>query len=449
MFYSTSERRRRFRSFESACSSPSRGIDAHTARSTLKEIREHIPSHLFYRKTTLALCYLLRDCAVSGVLILGAARIDTHLRPTLISAGLPSGAAYAVVWLSWMIYWWFQGLTFTGLWVIGHECGHGAFSASRRLSDCIGFIIHTGLLTPYFSWKFVHRRHHAHHGSIENDEVYVPQTRMQHTSPKHSLWDNLEEKFGDTPIYTLFALVTQQLLGFPAYLLYNVSGQKRYPRWSNHFNPNATMFTASQAWGVVLSDLGLVLAFYLLRLACLHFGVSTVVKIYGIPWLLVTHWFIMITYLHHTDPILPHYRSGNWTFARGAAATIDRDFLGWQGRFFFHDVAHFHVIHHFFPTIPWYNAEEATCYLRQAIGPHYHRSSSSVFKALWISYQFCQFVEDTGAHKESRQFTQADDAGVFSTGQTVFYRNRQGVSAWDVPELKLRLISESESKAKD
>ena len=55
---------------------------------------------------------------------------------------------------------------------------------------------------------------------------------------------------------------------------------------------------------------------------------------------------IMITYLHHTDPTLPHYRGREWNFQRGAAATIDRNFLGWQGRFFLHDVAHYHVIHH-------------------------------------------------------------------------------------------------------
>ena len=54
----------------------------------------------------------------------------------------------------------------------------------------------------------------------------------------------------------------------------------------------------------------------------------------------------MITYLHHTTPDLPHYRGKEWNFQRGAAATVDRPFLGWQGRFFLHDVAHFHVVHH-------------------------------------------------------------------------------------------------------
>ena len=54
----------------------------------------------------------------------------------------------------------------------------------------------------------------------------------------------------------------------------------------------------------------------------------------------------MITYLHHTDPVIPHYRGTEWNFQRGAAATVDRPILGWQGKFFLHYVAHYHVIHH-------------------------------------------------------------------------------------------------------
>jgi len=100
------------------------------------------------------------------------------------------------------------------------------------------------------------------------------------------------------------------------------------------------------------------------------FGTASVVKFYGIPWIVVTHlvclhfnasclsladeWqFVMITFLQHTDPHVPHLRKGAWSFPRGAACTVDRDFLGWQGRFFLHDVAHFHVVHHFFPKMPF------------------------------------------------------------------------------------------------
>ncbi|KAJ7212530.1 fatty acid desaturase-domain-containing protein [Mycena pura] len=387
---------------------------------TLKDIKDGIPAHLFERKTSLALWYLFRDLVVAAAFFGLALRIDTTLKANFTESGVPKNIVDIATWACWLIYWWFQGLAFTGLWVIGHECGHSAFSANRRICDVIGFITHTALLTPYFSWKFVHHRHHSNHASIENDEVYVPHTRTELNLPANVESYDLEEHFGDTPLYTIFSLVRQQLLAFPAYLLFNVSGQKKYPRWSNHFNPNAVMFNKGQGWAVIMSNLGLIGMGVFLYNLCTTFGSLPVLKLYGVPWLLVTHWFIMITYLHHTDPRLPHYRKGLWNFQRGAAATIDRDFLGWQGRFFLHDVAHYHVIHHFFPMMPWYNGEEATRHLRAVIGPHYHRSDAYVFQVLWANYNFCQFVDDEG--------------------DVVFYRNREGKSAWDIPELRAKIF---------
>lgn len=46
----------------------------------------------------------------------------------------------------------------------------------------------------------------------------------------------------------------------------------------------------------------------------------------------------MCTFLHHSDPTIPHYRKEEWSFLRGATATVDRPILGWIGRFFFHNV---------------------------------------------------------------------------------------------------------------
>lgn len=124
----------------------------------------------------------------------------------------------------------------------------------------------------------------------------------------------------------------------------------------------------------------------------------------------------MITYLHHTDPVIPHYRGAEWNFQRGAAATVDRPILGWQGRFFLHDVAHFHVVHHvskfvevgiapfvtlifqFFPKMPFYHTPEATKYLKAFLRDHYVRDDTPAFKALWRNYNLCQFVENEGQY---------------------------------------------------
>ncbi|KAJ7336803.1 fatty acid desaturase-domain-containing protein [Mycena albidolilacea] len=362
---------------------------------SLKEIRAAIPATCFQRNTCRSFLYLFRDLFMAAVLCCLATSIDPFFSSPNINPGLPS--------------WWFQGLVFTGIWVIGHECGHGAFSAHRKINDTIGFVTHSFLWTPYFSWKISHHRHHISHASMERDEVYVPKTRSDLGLPPPGTDFDYEDIFGDTPIYTLFILLRQQLLAFPAYLLFNSSGQKHYPKWTNHFTPSSILFTKGQRRAVIISNLGLFIMVCAVREAVVMYGAKSVIKYYGIPWLAVTHWFIMITYLHHTDPVVPHFRGKQWNFQRGAAATVDRPFLGWQGEFFLHSVARYHVVHHFFPKMPFYHGKEATDALKKFIGPYYTFSEKPVFQALWENYNRCQFVDDQGG--------------------IVFYRDKKGDSA--------------------
>ncbi|KIY67776.1 linoleoyl phosphatidylcholine delta-12 acetylenase [Cylindrobasidium torrendii FP15055 ss-10] len=364
---------------------------------SIAEVRAAIPPELFKSNTALGLAYLARDIALATAFFSLARHIPS----------LPNALLRAVAWLG---YWWFQGLTFTGIWVIGHECGHGAFSSHAWVNHSIGYVLHSALWTPYFSWGISHHRHHMNHASMERDQVYVPKTRSilglpsrEHEKEHGIDW---EEHFGDTPVYTMFMLIRQQLLAFPAYLLTNVSGQPDYPKGTNHFNPSSVIFTPAQRNAVIMSNIGLAAMVWAVGASSRAFGWWNVIAFYGIPWLCVTHWFIMITYLQHTDPSIPHYRGSSWSFARGAAATVDRPFLGWQGRFFLHNVAHDHVAHHFFPKMPFYHGPAATKYLRAFLEDHYRSSDKNPFSALWYSYNECQFVEDDG--------------------DVLFYRNKEG-----------------------
>ncbi|KAJ7450221.1 fatty acid desaturase-domain-containing protein [Mycena latifolia] len=363
---------------------------------SLKEIRAAIPARCFVRSTGRSLLYLLRDVVLAVTFWVVAIAIDPLFLTLRKNPACPLVVLTSLRWLAWCVYWWFQGLVFTGIWVIGHECGHGAFSTSRALNDTVGFIAHSLLWTPYFSWKISHHRHHISHASMERDEVYVPQTRSDLGIPPVGAHIDYEEIFGDTPLFTLFMLVRQQLLAFPAYLLFNSSGQKNYPKWTNHFSPNSVLFTPAQRRAVIISNVGLLAMLLVGWKAVSIYGPAVVIKYYGIPWLAVTHWFIMITYLHHTDPVIPHFRTKEWNFQRGAAATVDRLFLGWQGKFFLHSVARYHVIHHFFPKMPFYHGAEATEALKELIGDYYIFSDKPVFQALWDNYNACQFVEDNG-----------------------------------------------------
>ena len=124
-----------------------------------------------------------------------------------------------------------------------------------------------------------------------------------------------------------------------------------------------------------------------------------------------------ITYLQHTDPSLPHYAGQTWNFARGAAATIDREF-GFIGRQLFHGIIETHVLHHYISTIPFYHADEASEAIKPVMGGHYRSNVEGgplgYLKALWSSARWCQWVEPMEGAK-------GDNANV------LFYRNRNGL----------------------
>ncbi|KAJ6463813.1 fatty acid desaturase-domain-containing protein [Mycena vitilis] len=350
---------------------------------TIEKIRRVLPASVYRHRPALALTILARDIAIAALLFWVMATLDNILARGSLSVLRP---------VLWPIYWWFQGLTFTGLWVIGHECVHESFLPSKLACATIGLICHTFLWTPHLSWKATHRIHHRYHGHMVHDQHWIPALRSEVKVYRNSIWEYLQ----DAPLVVLAKLVVQQMVGFQSYLLLNITGPRHYPGWTNHFNPYSIMFRPQDRGAVVISDLALLVMVWITTKAVHIWGMRNVVMFYGIPYLLVSHWVTMIVYLQHTDPAVPHYWQGGWTYTRGALATVDRDFLGWQGRFFLHDIAHFHVVHHLFPHIPFHNGEVATQHVKKLLGKDYHASNEPVLKTLWRNINSCQFVEDEG-----------------------------------------------------
>ncbi|EXL90332.1 omega-6 fatty acid desaturase (delta-12 desaturase) [Fusarium odoratissimum NRRL 54006] len=126
--------------------------------------------------------------------------------------------------LLWCLYTTLQGLFGTGLLVIAHECGHQAFSEFRLVNDATGWVLHSALLVPYSSWQISHGKHHKATGNMERDMVIVPRTREQHATRIGRIAYELSELTEETPAYTLLRLVMKQLVGWPNYILTNVTG---------------------------------------------------------------------------------------------------------------------------------------------------------------------------------------------------------------------------------
>ena len=121
----------------------------------------------------------------------------------------------------------------------------------------------------------------------------------------------------------------------------------------------------------------------------------TVIMYYGVPYLVVNAWVFCITFLHHDDPKVPHFRNGTWNFQRGAACTVDRSY-GRILNHLHHHIADTHVCHHMFSQMPFYNAIEATRYLKEKLGKYYLFDSTPIALALYRNWRACKFVEDEG-----------------------------------------------------
>ncbi|XAR70032.1 Phosphatidylcholine desaturase [Bertholletia excelsa] len=269
----------------------------------------------------------------------------------------------------------------TGLWVIAHECGHHAFSDYQWVDDAVGLVLHSALLVPYFSWKHSHRRHHSNTGSIERDEVFVPKPRSK------IMW---YEKYLNNPPGRIFSILVTLTLGWPLYLLFNVSGRE-YDRFACHYDPYSPIYSNRERLQIYISDAGiLAMSYVLYRLAAAK-GLAWLMCVYGAPLILVNGFLVLITWLQHTHPALPHYDSSEWDWLRGALSTVDRDY-GILDRVF-HHITDTHVAHHLFPTMPHYHASEATEALKPALGEYYQFDGTPILKAMWREAKECLYVE--------------------------------------------------------
>ena len=60
-----------------------------------------------------------------------------------------------------------SGIFLVRLFIIQHDCGHGAFLANRKAQDWIGRLAGVLTCTPYADWKHTHSIHHAHAGHLD------------------------------------------------------------------------------------------------------------------------------------------------------------------------------------------------------------------------------------------------------------------------------------------
>lgn len=262
---------------------------------SVQELRNAIPDYCFQPSLFWSLFYLARDLAYSTVL-LGSLYYLLHTEFVSQSAL----AYYTVV----NVYGFCQGIVWTGLWVIAHDCGHSGFSNSGFLNDSVGFVLHSSLLAPYFAWKSTHRRHHIYANHIDKDLNYVPPRRSEYAAKIGHAAEVLDEVGQDAPIVLFLRILLQQAIGWNWYILSNITCppsaviKQGLSAWRHsHFDPWGALFRDSEKSAILLSNIGClatITALYHLYQVIGSF--ETVFWLYIVPWTWVNHWIGNVLY---------------------------------------------------------------------------------------------------------------------------------------------------------
>lgn len=379
--------------------SPYNPNDPNVKIPSIAEIKAVIPKHCFERSYFWSVYYVLRDT----VWAIGCA----YLANQYLSTDVPSldNPIDVLKWVAgWSTYIFSMGTILFGHWILGHECGHGAFSPSETFNDFFGFILHQGVLVPYFAWKYSHAKHHRRVNHLVDGESHVPNDKFDaglsandERESHHALMHEIFGDFGFTAVKITFYL----LVGYPFYLLGLGSngilahdGTPLNGATPDHYRPNSPLFPKKVYWRIAASTIaqfGLIGS--LLYIGQFHTGHLPVFLYYWAPYLVVNGWLVVYTWLHHTDPSVPHYGNEEWTWVKGALATIDRPYGIFD--FFHHRIGSTHVVHHLFHELPWYHAYEATDAVKAFLEPKglYNYDPTPVPLAIWKIARNCHYVE--------------------------------------------------------
>ncbi len=160
--------------------------------------------------------------------ILAAYREPSNLRSIIeiVITVLPLVLLWLLMWASLDVGYWLCLLLsvpaagfLVRLFMIQHDCGHGAFFRQRAVNDWVGRVVSVLTLTPYDYWRRTHAIHHAGSGNLDRRGIgdidmltvreYLALSRWRRLL--YRLYRNPLVMFGIGPVYNF---VLRQRLPF-------------------------------------------------------------------------------------------------------------------------------------------------------------------------------------------------------------------------------------------
>jgi len=319
------------------------------ANVTLSQIQKTIPKEAFEKDDSLAVRSLVVTIvAVSLGLIL------IHISPFWL---LP------FVWI-------YTGTAATGLFVIGHDCGHRSFFKSLFWNDVVGTLTFAPLLYPFHAWRIQHNVHHNNTNKLHADTAWHPVMGKDYVAGPFS------------------NKVAQRLVRGPAYFIGTIG------HWVlQHFN--LSLFKGDDL-DKVKSSTSIITYFSLIFFPLVFglFGIWGIVKFWFVPWIVFHFWMSTFTLVHHTAPHIPFLEESKWRDSAALQYTVHCKYPAWID-FLCHDIS-VHVPHHISPAIPHYRLRLAFDSIRKNWGPYVQECEFGI-PLLWHILSNCHVYDDETA----------------------------------------------------
>ena len=294
-----------------------------------------------------------------------------------LAASLAILALVQPVWgpgLVWQIpallaAWLFSGWCYTGIFVLGHDCGHMAFSDRRWVNEVVGHLCLSPVFTGFHNWRIWHNYHHAKTQLRGQDPDWAEKMMTRAEYEKAPLGEKSHVRLGfGTPLGLMVGFWVGM---FRRTFMKTLAPQIPLARGAERelFFSTVMMLLASGSITAVLYRYG---------------GAWMVIKYYYVPSFIAAAHGAMLTYLHHTSADAMVFDKADWTPFRGqVASTFNVRFPKWIEALWF-DI-NVHLVHHLAPRIPWYQLHPATEAIR-AVNPSWvqeRRFSFGYLRASW------------------------------------------------------------------
>lgn len=220
------------------------------------------------------------------------------------------------------------------VFIIHHDCGHGAFFKSQKVNDFWGYVTGVLTFTPYHLWRWKHAVHHAASGDLDRRGLGDVWTLTVQEYLAASRWKRLGYRLVRNPIVLL---VIAPLYLFLIEYRFAPSKPSRRERHSVYWT-NLGVLAVAAALSAVFG----LKAYLLLQLAVMAISGSAGV------WLF---------YVQHQFEGVYWQRHGEWDYTTAALEGSSFYKLPRILQWFSGNIG-FHHIHHLSPRIPNYYLEK-------------------------------------------------------------------------------------------